>query len=87
VPGSRQQAERALRICGALLLAGLAAGCFFVASREWFHGDDFSFLHHVREAPFWSWWWPFGERHWPFYRPLGMQVLQAFVWVDWRASG
>ena len=84
MPGSRQQAERALRICGALLLAGLAAGCFFVASREWFHGDDFSFLHHVREAPFWSWWWPFGERHWPFYRPLGMH---SYYWACLRAFG
>ncbi len=53
----------------------MAAATGWVASREWFSGDDFAFLAQVQHSEPWSWsavWLPIGERFWPFYRPLGM---------------
>ena len=62
----------------AALALAMAAAAGFVASREWFSGDDFAFLHLVQRPDVWSWrdaYLPLGEqRFWPFYRPLGMQT-------------
>ena len=55
----------------------MLAASGFVASREWFSGDDFAFLALVQRPDVWSWrdaYLPLGERFWPFYRPLGMQT-------------
>jgi len=62
----------------AALALAMAAAAGFVASREWFSGDDFAFLALVQHPDVWSWrdaYLPLGEqRFWPFYRPLGMQT-------------
>ena len=56
-------------------------------SREWFTRDDFAFLAFVQSPDRWSWvdvYRPFGERFWPFYRPLGMET---YFWVGFRLFG
>jgi hypothetical protein len=80
----RARLERRLHQGGLALLALLVIGCLWAASRQWFSGDDFSFLRHVREASPVSWWWPLGERHWIFYRPLGMH---SYYWACLGAFG
>jgi len=64
----------------------LVAASIFVASREWFRGDDFLFLSFVQQ-PEWSWvdlYLPFESRHWPFYRPL---AAESYFYVCFRLFG
>ncbi len=68
--------SRVFFIAAAALALAMVSFAGFVASREWFSGDDFAFLAHVQNAEQWSWraaWLPVGERFWPFYRPLAME--------------
>ncbi len=69
--------ERGFAAACAALVTAMVAASGFVASREWFSGDDFAFLALVQRPDVWSWrdaYLPLGERFWPFYRPLGMQT-------------
>jgi len=61
---------------GALFfLAALAIGCAGVARVAFFSDDDFRWLSEVRAPGFslWASYFPFSERSWWAYRPLGMQ--------------
>jgi hypothetical protein len=71
----RSRAYTAACLC---IGAGVAAASLFVASREWFHGDDFAFLWFARQGfdPLAAF-LPTGVRVWPTYRPLTIEVYFA----------
>ena len=75
---------RGIWILAALLLV---IPCAWIASREWFSGDDFAFLVHVQRTDPWRWsdvFLPLEERFWPFSRPLAME---SYFWAGFRVFG
>jgi hypothetical protein len=72
----------------AVVAGGLVAGSILVASREWFVGDDFFFLHLARQPRSLHDWLdtflPFGPRAWWSYRPLS---ADAFFYAGLRVFG
>ncbi len=84
--GDRTMCPRWFLIAGVAISLLVVALQIWVASHEWFFGDDFIFLARAQRDPrgWWEIFFPFESRWWWSYRPLSIEV---FFWLGTRLFG
>lgn len=86
--GATRTLPRNFLYCGLAIIAATFAASIWVASKEWFWGDDFIFLTQAQQSrDWWQVFFPLEPRLWWSYRPLTIDVFFAagFALVGMRA--